>query len=159
MNKNMRTKRALGLVLVIVSILLVGTQNTMADMVKRPSDVVHLNRYVAPNNDLVLNEVDDEGADQGGFLIPNRMVLVIRTVTITPNTTAAGSNRISLRQLPDGGGAVTRILWEVPSDRTTQLQFSPGIVIAPRHYLRAWNLSSSTNTVDIDIFGYLTRDK
>ena len=159
MNKNMRTKRALGLVLVMVSILLVGTQNTMADMVKKPSDMVQLREYVAVDAQNVLKEYDDEGNNQGNFTVPRRYVFVIRTVTITPGSVGAGTNIVSLRQQPAGGTPVTRMRWMVPSDRTTQLQFNPGIVIAPQHLLGARNDATSDNNVDIYVFGYLTRDK
>ena len=159
MNRNMRTKRALGLVLVIVSILLIGTQDTMADLVKRPSDMVHLEEQLGLNDEQILNEVDDGGAYQGKFLVPNRYVLVIRTVTISPGSPGAGLNIISLRQQPVGGGPVMRMIWTVPNDRITQLQFSPGIVIAPRHDVRVYNYGTSAGSVYIDVFGYLTRDK
>ena len=159
MNRNMRTKRALGLVLVIMGVLLIGTQDTMADLVKRPSDMVHLHRYVPTDSDRFLREVDDEGINQGDFTVANRHVFVIRTVTITPSSPGAGLNLIAFRQHPVGGSVLTRMFWMVPSDRTTQLQFTPGIVVAPGYDVKALNFATSQGTVTIYISGYLTRDK
>ena len=97
-------------------------------------------------------------ATNGGiYAVPSGKVLVVKTVTIYPLAPGDGTLDIQLAQRI-GASDRAREQWIVPNAKPTQLDFSPGLVVAADSRLIVRNRPGSTGEVFVSILGYERRE-
>lgn len=146
------------LALVVLSGLLATATSARGDVLSKPSEIRRLGAAtIAPDQTQDVLLLAPTGGVVGAYVVPEKRVLVITTITFRP--ISFGTGFIEVDFLRGLGGNNSDGIWKVPTDRPTQLQLPTGLVISSGETLRLENRASSETSVHVDITGYEAKDR
>ncbi len=159
MTKSNLTTALAGALLALFCVALLPTSGA-ADWIKRPTAIRNLQTTsMDPGEDEHAFPIDPDGQFDNlvPYLVPSNGVLVVTTLTVIPQLPDSGNNLITVFQRDADENLFSRGFFWVPNDRTTQLQFAAGIVVAGDFEIIIANNGRSDGEVLVHLDGYLDR--